>query len=343
MPTIVLADMTDISYDDPKWDDLLDELTYEEMQSLIGFGGWMTAAVPSIEKEAGSDPDGPAGLSSFISGRYGTAYTAEILLAMTWNKELAAKVGDGISKEFVEAYCEGWYGPAMNTHRSAFSGRNFEYYSEDAILSGFMAAAEVAAAENNGVMTYVKHFALNDQETSRCSFLLTWANEQSIRENYLKPFEMAVKNGNSSAVMSSFNFFGTTPACADPVLLNDVLRGEWNFVGVVNSDFFGGYGYMNAERCIENGNDMMLGLGTSDYALVTNTSATMTLNMRSACHNILYAVANHGSYVTGVENDLMSGWEKSLIAVDVTGLVLIVGIECFIILRFIKKKKVINE
>lgn len=342
---IVLADMTGLSYDDPKWESLLDELTYEEMQALIGFGGWMTAAVPSIKKEAGMDPDGPAGLSSFMSGRYGTAYTAEVLLAMTWNKELAAKVGDGIAQEFVEAGCEGWYGPAMNTHRSPFSGRNFEYYSEDAILAGYMAAAEVAAAESKGVLTYIKHFALNDQETSRCSFLLTWANEQSIREIYLKPFELAIKEGNSVGVMSSFNFLGTTPVCADPVLLNDVLRGEWNFVGVVNTDFFGGYGYMNAERCIANGNDMMLGLGTSAYATVTNTSATMVLKMRNACHNILYAVANHGSYVTGVKTDAMQGWMKTLIAGDAIGIILILGIEGIVIIRYRRKqnRKVTDE
>jgi beta-glucosidase len=335
---IVLADMTGLSYDDEKWDDLLDELTYEDMQNLIAWGGWMTAEVSSIEKVAGSDPDGPAGLSNFISGNYGTAYTAEILLAMTWNKDLATKVGDGISTEFVETNCEGWYGPAMNTHRNAFAGRNFEYYSEDGVLAGQMAAAEVAAAEANGVMTYIKHFALNDQETSRCSFLLTWANEQSIREIYLKPFEYAVKQGGSSAAMSSFNFFGTTPACANSSLLNDVLRGEWGFVGMVNTDFFGGYGYMSADRCIANGNDMMLGLGTSQYSMTSIESATMVKNMRNASHNILYTTANHGSYVNGTVDNGMDTWIKIFIGVDVVIAVLLIALEAFVIIRYRKRK-----
>lgn len=337
---LVLSDLTGLSYDDPKWEKLLDELTYEEMQALIAWGGWMTAEVKSINKVQGSDPDGPAGLSNFISGNYGTAYTAEVLLAMTWSKEMAAKVGDGISDEFVETNCEGWYGPAMNTHRNAFAGRNFEYYSEDGVLAGYLAAAEVAAAEANGVMTYIKHFALNDQETSRCSFLLTWSTEQAIREIYLKPFERAVKDGGSSACMSSFNFFGTIPACANSELLNDVLRDEWGFVGMVNTDFFGGYGYMNAERCIANGNDMMLGLGLTPYADVKNTSATMVKNMRNASHNILYATGNHGSYVHETTDNGMPGWIKTFIVVDVLLLLILAAAMVIVILRWRKKKKI---
>lgn len=336
---VVLADMTGLSYDDPKWEDLLDELSYEDMQKLIAWGGWMTAEIPSIEKVAGSDPDGPAGLSNFVSGNYGTAYTAEILLAMTWNKDLAAKVGDGISSEFVETNCEGWYGPAMNTHRNAFAGRNFEYYSEDGVLAGHMAVAEVAAAEANGIATYVKHFALNDQETSRCSFLLTWSTEQAIREIYLKPFEYAVKEGGSTAVMSSFNFFGTIPACASPELLNDVLRGEWGFVGVVNTDFFGGYGYMNAERCIANGNDMMLGLGTSDFASTGNTSATMVKQMRNASHNILYVTANHGAYVNENDDGGMANWVKIFIGADAAIVIVLLAIESCVIVRYRRRKE----
>lgn len=137
-----------------------------------------------------------------------------------------------MGQEYKDANNYGWYGPAMNLHRSAFAGRNFEYYSEDSVLSGYMAAAEVNGAATQGVYAYIKHFALNDQETNRCSFLLTFATEQTIRETYLKPFEMAVKNftGTAQAVMSSYNFIGNVASCNNSDLLNTVLRDEWGFV-----------------------------------------------------------------------------------------------------------------
>nr|WP_263640293.1 glycoside hydrolase family 3 N-terminal domain-containing protein [Ligilactobacillus equi] len=176
------------------------------------------------------------------------------MIAATFNTDLAKKMGELMGEQGREMGVYGWYGPAMNIHRSAFAGRNFEYYSEDPELSGKMAASAIAGAKSKGVYAYMKHFAMNDQETNRMVGLMTWSNEQAIREIYLKPFEMAVKDGGATAVMSSFNFIGNRWAGANKQLLQDVLRGEWGFRGLVETDYFSG-GFMKSNPAIANGND----------------------------------------------------------------------------------------
>ena len=162
-----LSDLTGKSYDDADWDKLLDQLSFDDMSLMINLGGWQTAKIDSVGKVATSDCDGPAGLSNFITQAYGTAYPSEVLMAQTWSKELATKLGNGMGQEYRDADNFGWYGPAMNTHRNAFAGRNFEYYSEDGVLAGKFASNVVNAAAELGVYPYIKHFALNDQETNR--------------------------------------------------------------------------------------------------------------------------------------------------------------------------------
>ncbi len=299
-----LYDLAGKSYDDPQWEQLLDQLTYDDMSLMINLGGWQTAAIESVGKPATSDCDGPAGLSNFITGAYGTAYPAEVLMAQTWNTDLINEMGIAMGQEYQDANNYGWYGPAMNTHRNAFAGRNFEYYSEDGVIAGKMASAEINGAATKGVYPYIKHFALNDQEGNRCSFLLTWASEQAIREIYLRPFEIAVKNytGASIAAMSSFNWIGTEPSCANPNLLKTVLRDEWGFVGMVETDYNGSYGYQITDECIRNGNDLMLGFASAPSNQLTDQSATATIAMREACKNILYTVGNSG-YYTNADGD----------------------------------------
>ena len=293
-----LADMTGLAYDDPKWDQLLDQLTFEDMATMINVGGWQTAPIESVGKVGTSDCDGPAGLSNFITGAYGTAYPAETLMAMTWNMGLAEEIGTSMGQEYQDANNYGWYGPAMNTHRSAFAGRNFEYYSEDGLLAGAIAAREINGASTKGVYPYIKHFAMNDQETNRCSFLLTYAPEQVFREIYLKPFEIAVKKyqGQALAAMSAFNWIGTEPGCANNELLNTVLRDEWGFRGMVETDYNGSYGYQITDHCIRNGNDLMLGFNGAASNVLSDQSATAVKAMRQACKNILYTVGNSGYY-----------------------------------------------
>ena len=350
MPTLgaqnglTLYNLSGKAYDDPQWDTLLDQLTFEDMSTMVNLGGWQTAAIPSVGKPATSDCDGPAGLSNFITGAYGTAYPAEVLMAQTWNTVLIEEMGVAMGQEYQDANNYGWYGPAMNTHRNAFAGRNFEYYSEDGVLAGKMAVAEINGGATKGVYPYIKHFALNDQEGNRCSFLLTWASEQTIREIYLKPFEMAVKGytGTPLAVMSSFNWIGTEPSCANPHLLNTVLRDEWGFVGMVETDYNGSYGYQITDECVRNGNDLMLGFAMAASNQLTDQSATAILALRESCKNILYTVANSG-YYTNVEGDPTNQPDplvSLLRTVDIVlGAVLLVLLVLMIVVHAKNKKK----
>ena len=345
MPTVgasnglKLADYRGVALDDPSWEALLDQLSYEDMSLMINLGGWQTAAVPSVGKVATSDCDGPAGLSNFITGAYGTAYPAEVLMAMTWNPDLIAEMGGAMGQEYAEVNNYGWYGPAMNTHRNAFAGRNFEYFSEDGELAGKMAAYEINGAQEKGVYAYIKHFATNDQEGNRCSFLLTFASEQAIREIYLKPFEMAVKmyQGSGLAAMSAFNWTGSIPACSNPNLLNTVLRDEWGFKGFVETDYNGSYGYQITDQCIRNGNDLMLGFASAPTNVLSDQSATATIAMRNACRNIMYTIVNSGYYAEGTSSGGMDNMTKTFLGIDIAVAAVVILAE-ILLLRGRKKK-----
>jgi beta-glucosidase len=344
MPTVgasnnlKLADYRGVDIDDPSWESLLDQLSYEDMSLMINLGGWQTAAVPSVGKMATSDCDGPAGLSNFITGAYGTAYPAEVLMAMTWNPELINEMGIAMGQEYAEVNNYGWYGPAMNTHRNAFAGRNFEYFSEDGVLAGKMAAYEVNGAQTKGVYAYIKHFATNDQEGNRCSILLTYASEQAIREIYLKPFEMVVKNyqGTGLAAMSAFNWTGSIPACSNPNLLVTVLRDEWGFKGFVETDYNGSYGYQITDQCIRNGNDLMLGFASAATNVLSDQSATATIAMRNACRNIMYTIVNSGYYAEGSASGGMDNMTKTFLGIDIAVAAVVILAE---ILLFRSRKK----
>lgn len=331
-----LADMRGLEYDDTKWESLLDQLTVSDMDTMIAIAGYQTSAAGSVGKLQTIDCDGPASINNNFTGTGSIGFPSAVMIASTWNKDIAMRFGESIGKMADEMGVSGWYAPAMNTHRSAFAGRNFEYYSEDGILSGYMAANAVIGAEKHGVYAYIKHFALNDQETNRCNMLCTWATEQSIREIYLKPFEIAVKDGGAKAVMSAFNYIGTTPAGADDALLNTVLRDEWGFRGFVLTDYFGVYGYMDADREIRNGNDAMLvAYDTETNHLTDKSSATSVKAMRQACKNIMYTVVNSRAYdaenmTTGLQN-----WQIMAIIIDI----LFAGLIVFLEVRTIKSYK----
>jgi beta-glucosidase len=237
-----------------------------------------------------------------------------------------------------EMEVSGWYAPAMNIHRSAFAGRNFEYYSEDGLLSGKLAASAIVGAEEYGVYAYMKHFALNDQETNRCNQICTWATEQSMREIYFKPFELSVKEGGAKAVMSAFNYIGTTPAQADATLLNTLLRDEWGFTGFVLTDYYGVYGFQDADRMIRNGNDCMLVAYDTDTNHVTDTtSATSIKAMRQAVKNILYTVVNSRAYDPEKLDTGMLGWQKAAVAVDVVLAIIIIALAVVALNKYKKR------
>ncbi|HBH70796.1 MAG TPA: beta-glucosidase, partial [Lachnospiraceae bacterium] len=214
-----LKDMRGLEKDDPKWDQFMDQLTLDEMNAIISLGGYQTNSVDAIGKVRTNDCDGPASINNNFTRVGSIGFPVGVVIAATWNTDLAHAFGDSIGKMANEMDVSGWYAPAMNIHRTAFAGRNFEYYSEDGFLSGAIAADAIKGAAENGVYSYMKHFALNDQEGNRCDMLCTWADEQAIREIYLKPFEMSVKEGHAQAAMSSFNYIGNRWAGGSKSLL----------------------------------------------------------------------------------------------------------------------------
>ncbi len=288
-----LSEMKGLDYNDPKWEKLLEQLSVKDMAYLIGSSGWQNVAIPAVGKPQVLDLDGPAGLNGLINGTTGNQYPSEVVVASTWNTDLAEEFGKTLGEEAYAKGVSGLYGPAMNTHRTPFSGRNFEYYSEDGLLGGKMGAAMVRGCNSTNTYTFIKHFALDDQETNVVG-LCIWTNEQAIREIYLKPFEITIKEGGSHAVMSSWNRIGTKWTGGSDSLLNKVLRDEWGFVGMVITDNSMVGAHMNGDLAIASGNDMMLSsLGTK---FNTSDTATGRQNMRTACHNILYVVANSNAF-----------------------------------------------
>lgn len=337
---LTIEDMADVAYDDAKWDSLLDQLTISEMNQLIGTGGYANAKVDSIGLPATIECDGPAAIKNNYTGQSGTAYPAATMIAATWSKELATRRGQSMGRQCDDMNVVGWYGPAMNIHRTPFSGRNFEYYSEDGILSGRIGACEVSGAKEYGVQCYIKHFALNDSESFRKNMLCTWTNEQAMREIYLKPFEISVKDGGADNVMTAFNYIGNVWAGCCPELLQDVLRGEWGFVGSTVTDWFNGTidGNMMADSAIRTGGDKMLSSAGDQKGFATNTDQAATVvAMRNSCHNILYSLAN--SNAINERNFGTPGWVKMIYAVDVVVAVTVAVLEAFAIMNFLKKRK----
>lgn len=227
---IQLYDMSGLSYDDAKWIDFMNQLTYDEMVALDAAGGYQTIANERIGKPRASDLDGPAQLSN------GYFWISEVTIACTWNTDLAYEQGIHVGNESILQDVNGWYGPAMNTHRSPFAGRNFEYYSQDGVHGGMIAAQVVKGAVEKGCHVYIKHFMTNDQETYR-SGIMTWMTEQAAREIYFKAFQMSVEVGKANGIMTAFNKLGLLPLTHNRIMKN-ILEDEWGYIGQAVTDFY---------------------------------------------------------------------------------------------------------
>ena len=336
-----LIDLRGVDYDDPQWDALLDQLTVDEMNTLIANGGYQNAAVDSIGKIRLSDVDGPAALKDNFTGVSSIGLPSNVSLACSWNKELAFQFGEMIGDMAHDMEVSGWYAPSINIHRSAFGGRNFEYFSEDPVLTGTLAAQQVLGADSRGVYAFTKHFALNEQETERNGQLCTWSNEQAIREIYLRAFEEVVKaDVSAQAIMGAFNYIGNTYASAHLGLNQTVLRDEWGFEGMVETDYFSGanYGYQNADQLIRGGTDIMLA-STETTNNVEDQSATAVIQMRRAAHNILYTAVNSWRYADGDPAAVTPAWQTVTYVVDAVCVVALVGLGVAAVRNYAKRGK----
>ena len=335
---LTLADMCDADYDDPRWEKLLDQLTVDEMANMIAMAGYQTAAMDSVGKVATLDFDGPAAINNNFTGVGSIGFPIEVVVASTWNKELAQAWGECMGKISQEMGAEGWYAPGMNTHRTAFGARNYEYFSEDGVLAGNMGAKAVEGARKYGVYSYIKHFALYEGNAKMVS---VWSNEQAIREIYLKPFEISVKQGGANAVMVSWSFLGDKWTGESSNLMNTVLRDEWGFRGMALTDFFrnNGHGFMNADAALANGVDAMLSTFNGEENNVANPEhPTSVLQMRNACKNVMYTVVSSWAYDGEHEETGMENWKKAGIGIDIVMALFMAGMEVLVIRGYKKRK-----
>ena len=335
---LTLADMRDADYDDPRWEKLLDQLTVDEMANMIAMAGYQTAAMDSVGKVATLDFDGPAAINNNFTGVGSIGFPIEVVVASTWNKELAQAWGECMGKISQEMGAEGWYAPGMNTHRTAFGARNYEYFSEDGVLAGNMGAKAVEGAKKYGVYSYIKHFALYEGNAKMVS---VWSNEQAIREIYLKPFEISVKQGGANAVMVSWSFLGDKWTGENSNLMNTVLRDEWGFRGMALTDFFrnNGHGFMNADAALANGVDAMLSTFNGEENNVANPEhPTSVLQMRNACKNVMYTVVSSWAYDGEHEETGMENWKKAGIGIDIVIALFMAGMEVLVIRGYKKRK-----
>ena len=266
---IRLNELRGADYDDERWELLLDQLTVEDMTNMIALSGYQTPAMDSVGKVQTIDADGPMSINNNFTGEGSIGFPTETMVACTWSKELAQSYGEMMGKMCREMNIAGWYAPGMNTHRTPFGARNYEYFSEDGTLSGYIASGAVKGSAEYGVYAYIKHFAMYEMNAK---MVCVWSNEQAMREIYLKPFEICVKDGDAHAVMVSWSFIGIKWSGENSNLLKTVLRDEWGFEGLVMTDWYtsqdttemgmvspsGKYSHSSSVQCIKAGNDLQM-------------------------------------------------------------------------------------
>ena len=357
---IKFTDLVGLKYDDPLWDEFLDQMTFDEMLKLFNEGCYSTADIQRLGIPKTTSCDGPTGLVAFLGDKsvYGTCYyMSECLLAQTYNLELAEKQGKAIGNECLIGdeggkgsglSYPGWYAPGVNLHRSPFSGRNTEYYSEDPLLNGKFGGKVIKTVQKYGVYVNVKHFALNDQETHRsANGIATWCDEQAMRELYLRAFEIAVKEGEAHGLMTSFNRIGYEWAGGSYRLVTTILRDEWGFRGSVICDFHTDF-YMDSKQMLYAGGDINM-VSLEDRKLqtdkkygtpvVSKTDAKDCHLLRKSAHNNLFAIVNSNAMKAPIKGYLPARWKVLLWVVDGVVAVGLAGWGFAVIFTALRKKE----
>lgn len=334
---IEFIEMKDVPYDDERWDDFIDQLSITELATIMG-ETMGNAVISSVNKPANSNQDGPKGLGSTYSRGNGegiTLYVDQVTMSSTWNLDLLAERGDFFAEDALYAGYSMIYGPGADWHRTPYSGRNSEYYSEDANMSYLCGAAQVKAMQEGGVIAAIKHFAANDQETNRHG-VATFMNEQGFRQGSLRCFEGALRDdvGGGLGTMTCFNRVGATAGAASEALLKQVLRNEWGFKGVNLTDSSrDAADYVHTEECVVYGTDMFNNDNGRTNELVKlvrqGGDGTVLLGMKEANKHFYYAYA-HSNLINGLAvgvevPDFVPWWKPALIGLDIVFGVLLVG------------------
>lgn len=340
-----------VPYEDERWDQLVSQMSLNDLYVLSAGGGFGTQRIDSVGKPAAVDKDGPCGFNSLITGSGGgtesaTNFPCETLIASTWDWKLSYRFGLALSAEGNALGVDGLYGPAVNIHRNVLNGRNFEYYSEDPYISGIMCAYTVYGCKENGVYCWIKHFALNENETGR-THMYQFCTEQALREIYLRPYEIAVKEGGANAIMTAYGRVGTVRASGSSALNTAVLRGEWGFKGAVITDYYNAGVVHDADECIRAGNDLMLDPNGRPSYFGDQTSATAVIALQSAAKHILYSYLETkytAQVSTGLDLSTLVGNRTDVFAwwIPVAGVIdglIVVGCAAFAVLSFLNFKR----
>ncbi|MFV0467186.1 MAG: glycoside hydrolase family 3 protein [Lachnospiraceae bacterium] len=343
------AALIGLDYSDELWGILIEQMTIEELDALVRIGGYATQNIESIQLPATVDKDGPAGISgTLVGGESGTSYPPEIILASTWNDELAEEFGRCIGEDGLSTGVQVWYAPACNLHRSPYSGRNFEYYSEDAFLSGKMSAATVRGAQSMGIVVTLKHFALNDQESNRIGGAI-FSNEQALREHYLKAFEIGVREGNALGMMAGMNRIGATWTGGSYALITSTLREEWGFQGMVVTDqaSYSVFAYEDLREGLAAGTDLWLNTDSTLWVLSDDQITDGVIaSLQRASKNIVYAISNssamNGIAVDGKVVSVIPLWQKLMYGADIL-IGLLVLITLVLITKNLSRKMKFDE
>lgn len=315
-----LIDLMYEDFDSEKWDLLLNQMTQEEQVAIVTDAFEMIQGATSINAPSAKVQDGPAGIRKAENSM---GYSCEVLMAATFNVPLVKKLGTAFGMECMQLGFGGVYGPGANIHRSAYSGRNFEYFSEDPVLSAVILDAELDGLCSKGVIPFTKHFALNDQERNRYG-VATWANEQSIREIYLKAFQLSTEKGTTLGLMSSYNRLGCTWTGAHKGLLTNVLRDEWGFIGAIETDCSAGE-HMATEEAVANavvaGQDLWLGSPVKGKSWNYKNLPIVAQALRTSTKRALYAVL-HSNVMNGMKSgikivEITPWWQSTILGLQI--------------------------
>lgn len=337
-----IGDLYGVPYDDPMWDELVSQLTYDRACELIVHAGFGTIAMPEIGKPAAKDADGPSGFNTSVTGGNNLKavnYPSSTVLAQTWDWYMAYQVGVAIGIEGNALGIDGWYGPGANLHRSALGGRNFEYYAEDGLLAGTMCAYHVLGAKEKGVIAYIKHIGANEDDKDRTNSTgcYKWLTEQSFRENYLKPFELAIKIGGSNALMGAATRTGGMRSTGCYAMLTAVVRNEWGFHGTVITDYYCAGTINDIDEGIRAGNTQVLHPdGKLSWFDFRNTE-TSKYYVHQSAKDVLYAYVETKFYAEtaqGLESgstvgvvttiEVIAWWKSLILLIDVVSIILMV-------------------
>ena len=351
-----VAELIEVAKEDTRWDETIAQLSFAQQGRLIRLGGYSTQQLDKIGLPSTQDKDGPSGISGgLVGGVSAMAWPAEVVMASTWNKNMIENVGIRFGEDSITLGVAGVYGPGANIHRSPYSGRNFEYYSEDPLLSYKICAYETKGLRSKGVITYTKHFALNDQETNRYGAAI-FANEQAIREIFLKGFEGSVVEGDTNALMVAMNRIGTRWSGANRGLMTDILRKEWGFKGFTITDQASvpAMFYQDMISGLWAGTDMWLNTNKDYWKLDDyKDDPTVKYYMHRAAKNIAYGITNSWAVNEAYKTNESGGstesssyiipWRTILWVVDGVVWGVSVGLITFMTIRYLKGRKTKEE